>query len=102
MTVSNLNLSAPGLRKNELFLSNTMGVPLEILNSLDVSTGGELQIANSTLLVDGNNSSFDIDGTMLISTSTVIGSNLLARPQSSPTASKEVVSSKGQVPARFG
>jgi len=54
LTISNLLLSGP-LSTNFLDLANTGTTPLEILNTLTISSGGSILITNSTMRVDGKN-----------------------------------------------
>src|ERR1017187_7988001 len=78
LTISNLFLSAPlSTQKNFLDLVNTGSTPLEILDTLTISSGASISITNSTLLVDGSGvtvSVFD-DGDIWLNTGTLIVTN---------------------------
>jgi hypothetical protein len=77
MTINNLTISAPGSgiggSHNALFLNNAgLTTPLEIKNSLTISSSGAVNITNSVLLVDGLSSGvLSDDGTITLNTGTI-------------------------------
>jgi T5SS/PEP-CTERM-associated repeat protein len=88
LTISNLLISAPGNVTNVLSLENA-ATPLRVLNSLTITSGGALQISNSTVRVDGMaGGRFILDGVVsnraggslvLTNVSTIIGTNAAGR-----------------------
>ena len=78
LVISNLFLSGPlSTQKNFLDLVNTGTTPLEILDTLTISSGGSISITNSTLLVDGSGVTISVfdDGDMWLNTGTLIVTN---------------------------
>jgi polygalacturonase len=78
LTISNLFLSGPlSTQKNTLDLVNTGATPLDILNTLTISSGGSISITNSTLRVDGSGVAVSVsdDGDVLLNTGTFIATN---------------------------
>jgi T5SS/PEP-CTERM-associated repeat protein len=67
MTNRNVIVSAPAGTVNTLFLNNagTTTTPLQILNSLTITSGGAVAVTNSTLLLDPVNSVSGIDGVIV-------------------------------------
>jgi hypothetical protein len=82
LTISNLTLSAPIGSINTLSLLDAgTDVPLEVLNGFLVARGGNVQVNNSTVQVDGlSGGGFTIDGEVTVNGGTIIAPAVIVSP----------------------
>ena len=80
LTISNLNVAAPGPMTNTLLLSNAgTNVPLAVFNSVSVSHHGTMILTNSALQVGGaSGGALTVDGQLTLDSGMIwVSSNLL-------------------------